>query len=150
MISFNNLHSADRSTSTIRRSIVIKTEIMGRETLLKSREGVIVSLCSKQCKTTTGKAFRVPCYESMIRTCYPPTPKLPVQYRIGSRCDCDHKIKCIHPRGSILMFCVDRGAYEITSCKLTHILNIRAQVSILLTGNQTMFHSYYYDNPICV
>jgi hypothetical protein len=41
MISFDKLHSADRSTSMIRRTITSKTEIMGRETLLKSREDVI-------------------------------------------------------------------------------------------------------------
>jgi hypothetical protein len=55
---------------------------------------------------------------------------------------------CICPHGRILMFCVDNGAYGITSCKLRNILNRGAQVSILLTGNQTMFYSYYYDNPL--
>jgi hypothetical protein len=92
----------------------------------------------------------VPCYESLMRKCYPPTPNLHVQYRSGSRCDCDCKIKCIRPRGSVLMYCVDHGAYGMASCKLRNILNNGAQVSILLTGNQTMFHSYYYDNPVYV
>jgi hypothetical protein len=86
----------------------------------------------------------------MIRKCYSPTPKLPVQYLIGSRCDCDRGIKCTRPRGSVLMFCVDHGAYGITACKLRNIINSGAQVSILLTGNQTMFYSYYYDNPLYV
>jgi hypothetical protein len=49
MISFNKLHSADRGTSVIRRTITSKTEITDRYTLLKSREGVKVSLSSKQC-----------------------------------------------------------------------------------------------------
>jgi hypothetical protein len=40
--------------------------------------------------------------------------------------------------------------YGITSCKLMDIINSGAQVSILLTSNQTMFHSYYYDNPLYV
>jgi hypothetical protein len=84
----------------------------------------------------------------MIRNCYSPTPNLPVQYRSGRWCD--RKIKCIRPRGSILMCCADHGAYGITACKLRHIINSGAQVSILIPGNQTMFHSYYYDNPLCV
>jgi hypothetical protein len=92
----------------------------------------------------------VPCYESMISKCYPPKPKLPVQYRIGSRYDCDHKIKCMRTSGSVLMFCVDHEAYGITSCTLRNIINIGAQLSLLITGNQTMFHSYYYDNPLYV
>jgi hypothetical protein len=49
MISFDKLHSADRSTSVIRRTITSKTVIMDRETLRKSREGIIVSLSSKKC-----------------------------------------------------------------------------------------------------
>jgi hypothetical protein len=92
----------------------------------------------------------VPCCESMIRKCYSPAAKLPVQYRSASGCDCDRKIKCIRPRGSVLTFCVGHGAYRITACKLRNVLNSGAQVSILLTGNQTMFHSYYYDNPLYV
>jgi hypothetical protein len=92
----------------------------------------------------------VPCYDSMLGKCYSPTPKLHVQYHSGSRCDCDRKIKYIHPHGSVLMICVDHGAYGITSCKLRNILSRGAQVSILVTGNQTMFHSYYHDNPLCV
>jgi hypothetical protein len=84
----------------------------------------------------------------MIRKCYPPTPKLPVQYRIGSRCDCDREINRSMPRVGVIMFCVDRGAYGITSCKLRIIINSGARVSILLTGNQLMFHSYYYDNTL--
>jgi hypothetical protein len=87
-------------------------------------------------------------YESMIRKCYSPTPSVPVQYRIGSRCECGRNIKCIRPHGSVLMFCVDHGAYGITSCKLRIIIDSGAQVSILLTGHQTIFHSYYYDNPL--
>jgi hypothetical protein len=47
------------------------------------------------------------------------------------------------------MFWVDHGAYGIKSCKLRNTLNSGAQVSILITG-QTMFHSYYYDNPLYV
>jgi hypothetical protein len=46
------------------------------------------------------------------------------------------------------MFCVDHGSYGITSRELRNILSSGAQVSILLSGNQTMFHSYYYDNPL--
>jgi hypothetical protein len=57
-------------------------------------------------------------------------------------------IKYIHPDGSILMCCVDHGSYGITSCKLRNIFNSGAQASVLITGNQTMFHSYYYDNPL--
>jgi hypothetical protein len=150
MISSNKLHSADRSTSIIRRTIASKTEITGRETLIKSREGIIVSSSSNQCKTTTEKAFMVPCYESMIRKCYSPASKLPVHYRSGSRCDCDCKIKCIRPHGRLLMCCVDHGAYGITSCKLRNILNSGTQVSILITGNQTMFNSYHYENALYV
>jgi hypothetical protein len=83
MISFDKLHSADRSTSMIRRTITSKTEIMGRDTPLKSREGVIVSLSSNQCKKTTEKSFMVPCYESMMRKSYSPTSNLPLQYSVG-------------------------------------------------------------------
>jgi hypothetical protein len=133
----------------IRRTITKKTEITGRETLLRYREGVIVSLSSNQCKTATEKAFMVPCYESMIRKCYSPTPKLPVHYGSASRCDYKFKVKYICPRGNVLMSFVDHGAYGIISCKLRmNILNNGAQVSILLTGNHTMFHSYYHDNPL--
>jgi hypothetical protein len=59
MISFDKLHSVDRSTSIIRRTISSKTEIMGRETELKYSEGVIVSVSSNQSKTTTVKTFMV-------------------------------------------------------------------------------------------
>jgi hypothetical protein len=107
-----------------------------------------VILSSNQCKTATEKAFVVPCYESLIRKCYSPIHMLPVQCRSGSRCDCHRNIKCIRPLGSVLLFCVDHGAYGITSCTLKNILNSGAQVSMLLTGNQTMFHSYYYDNQL--
>jgi hypothetical protein len=109
-----------------------------------------VSLSSNQYKTATEKAFMVPCYESLIMKCYSLAPTLPAQCRSGSRCDCDRNIKCIRPSVSVLMFCVDHGVYGITSCKLRNILNSGAQVSMPLTGNQTMFHSYYYDKPLYV